>query len=894
VFDNLIYANTSVGISAGGNTVGTQGIRIINNTVYGHVTGVIVGTHGSQAVNTWLINNIIAASTEASIDVNAASRCSYVAAYNLITDPYSRTTSSDPTDLLVPSPFPNPAGPDGILGGAGFADDDFSLPQRAAGQAVDSPAVDAGAGDAVAFGLDQASTRSDGASDTGRVDLGFHTGNANAVTFSAVPLPLTVLYVRKSGDDENTGGTPSEALRSITRATQLATANTTIIVGPGTYLENYVGPGSLTPSGPVRFTADSTGDLTGDPAGPVLVDAQQADNGFLITGRCSTVIEGFLVRNAAYAGIELDSANDCVIKNNVVFSNYLRGIDVSNSDRSQVVNNLVYANGGGGIAVQGENGSQRVAIRNNTIYRSGADAIGIGLEGDPSTGARVEYNIMHENGLNYGRKAVEVGSRSLSGYVARYNINTDRYGTGTPQPVTDIADDPQFVAPDGADGVLGGDGFADDDFHLSQVAAGQLVTSAAVDYGAVTAKSLGLDKLSTRTDGAPDSGRVDLGYHYPLQRVDTLFVSPQGSDTNSGFAEAVPLRTIRTALGQATAGMEVRLASGYYAESGLRPAAGVSVIGSGDAPAQVDAGGASTAFDVQQPNVSIINVAVTGASSAGVRVQADGFELVASRAFSNLGKGIYVLSGQNTILFNNLVYLNGSTGVIVGSSTAAAGNASIVQNTIYGNGVYGITVGLGDPAPPPSTGAAIVNNVLAANGHGLAVGAGSLSGLIVSHNCNSNGYVGLTKPPLDISSAPLLVDSSGAAAGTNGSGSLDGGLFLSQRDAGQPADSPCVDVGLALAANLGLADASTRTDGAPDRGQVDIGYHTGLPEMDAVSVSELVRTCTESCNAPTPTATNTSTPGGGGGGCSISQPGSGGSLLWLLVPAAVVVWRRRR
>ena len=49
---------------------------------------------------------------------------------------------------------------------------------------------------------------------------------------------------------------------------------------------------------------------------------------------------------------------------------------------------------------------------------------------------------------------------------------------------------------------------------------------------------------------------------------------------------------------------------------------------------------------------------------------------------------------------------------------------------------------------------------------------------------------------------------------------------------------------------------------------------------------------------PTSTATRTSAAPSGGGadhdGCSISQPGSGGSLLWLLVPAAIVVWRRRR
>jgi MYXO-CTERM domain-containing protein len=29
-------------------------------------------------------------------------------------------------------------------------------------------------------------------------------------------------------------------------------------------------------------------------------------------------------------------------------------------------------------------------------------------------------------------------------------------------------------------------------------------------------------------------------------------------------------------------------------------------------------------------------------------------------------------------------------------------------------------------------------------------------------------------------------------------------------------------------------------------------------------------------------------------GCNMSQPGPGGALLWLLVPAALLVYRRRR
>jgi hypothetical protein len=55
-----------------------------------------------------------------------------------------------------------------------FVGSSLNLSQTAAGQAVDSPCVDAGSGSAVALGLDKLSTRSDSTGDTGTVDMGFH------------------------------------------------------------------------------------------------------------------------------------------------------------------------------------------------------------------------------------------------------------------------------------------------------------------------------------------------------------------------------------------------------------------------------------------------------------------------------------------------------------------------------------------------------------------------------------------------------------------------------------------------------------------------------------------------------------------------------------------------
>jgi len=49
--------------------------------------------------------------------------------------------------------------------------------------------------------------------------------------------------------------------------------------------------------------------------------------------------------------------------------------------------------------------------------------------------------------------------------------------------------------------------------------------------------------------------------------------------------------------------------------------------------------------------------------------------------------------------------------------------------------------------------------------------------------------------------------------------------YLSQTAAGQPTQSPCVDAGSAFASDLGLIGYTTRVDGGPDTGIVDMGYH---------------------------------------------------------------------
>lgn len=61
--------------------------------------------------------------------------------------------------------------------------------------------------------------------------------------------------------------------------------------------------------------------------------------------------------------------------------------------------------------------------------------------------------------------------------------------------------------------------FVEDTYYLSQIAAGQAVDSNCVNAGSDWAEVFGLHLKSTRSDGGPDTGLVDMGYHYPMVRT---------------------------------------------------------------------------------------------------------------------------------------------------------------------------------------------------------------------------------------------------------------------------------------------------------------------------------------------------------------------------------------
>jgi len=515
--NNLIYANGEHGIGVGTGDSWALNTAVANNTAYSNGGwGLAVGSSGDDSRGATVVDNIFAGNLQGGITVARQDTAGYVAGFNVNPDGYGPDTPANAYDLNAAPGFVDPAGLDHVLGGDGFADDDFRLREGPEGR---SAAIDAGSTTAERRGM-TGSALASGAADIGVLDIGYHYDTTREQRLD-VQMPFMPLYVRVSGRNGRSGKSPRRAFASVAAAAARARAGVTVVVGPGRYEEGDVHP--VQNGGRVTFLADPGGALTGDPAGPVLLDAGGADTAFVLRNAAFAVVDGFHVRGAAIAGLQVRMGSDhAQVRNNVVFSNLSRGIDVQDAGDVAVLNNLVYANGGG-IQLSG---APRAVVQSNTCYGSAFNGITVGA-GVPAPCALLLYNVVQGSGKN----GIQVGSNSLFseslvGYTSGYNMNADGYGAGTPRPDSDLLLSPGFVQPAGADGVLGGDGFRDDSFCLEQVAAGQLADSPGLDFAPIEVTGSGLEERSTRSDRVPDSGRLDLGFHYATESTDLEWVNP--------------------------------------------------------------------------------------------------------------------------------------------------------------------------------------------------------------------------------------------------------------------------------------------------------------------------------------------------------------------------------
>ncbi len=672
------------------------------------------------------------------------------------------------------------------------------------------------------------------------------------------------LYVRTNGKDSADGLSRVAALRSIaTAARRLDNSGGRIIVGPGVYQEGNISPRLVTAQGLrtelMEFIADTDGSRTGDLAGPVIVDAAGESTGFLLYGQQNIRIDGFEVRHAGDAGIQVRynrgnavGSASITIVNCIVRDSAKRGIDIQDTTDAVIVNNLVYHNGSSGISVGGLiQGSPNAVIAHNTSCANGDGGNGYGIfigEGDRSDVAS-RYATVVSNVLAGNRTAgIKVAPESQDTYGGAFNVNADGFEPTTFPDPTDRETDPLLVNRTGA---------AADDFRLR-------AGSPAVDFGPADAATVH-EGGSTRDDRSADTGIVDAGFHfdntagpYVVPRIPqtSIFVRTTGRNSDDGRTAATALQTIQHAALQARPGNRIIVGGGTYCEGDinlgeqtgtalplLRPIEFVAdADGSltGDAgPVVIDAGaslcggggaaatGVQTGFDILGSSYVVIDgFHVTGGIDSGIQIRAresstgvrgsDNVTVSNSVVFSNPGSGILVRDSANVTIFNNLVYANGTGGIAVGGEMMGSPKARVVNNTVYNNGAHGVVIGNRvDDDPVGSPGALVMNNLLDRNGgRALLVTPRSLKDFTGTANLDGAllGGLGLLAP-------------AGADSHLGGAGFVDDDFHLQQRSAGQSTTSIAVDRSAGIASVMGLAAGSTRTDDAADEGLTDAGFH---------------------------------------------------------------------
>ncbi len=212
-----------------------------------------------------------------------------------------------------------------------------------------------------------------------------------------------------------------------------------------------------------------------------------------------TISGNSLMDNSAGRGGGIHSMSDlATIEHNVIVHNSATG-DPGNdhgggiccaSDSSPTIrNNLIALNfaldHGGGIACTHADASP--TISNNTIVSNYATGSGDGIYCEDACFPTVINCILWGNGDD------------LFNCSATYCCIEDfDAGTGN------VHTDPWFQT-----GFYG-------DYYLSSIAAGQASDSDCINMGSMSAVAAGLSDRTTQTNNAPDTGTVDMGYHYPI------------------------------------------------------------------------------------------------------------------------------------------------------------------------------------------------------------------------------------------------------------------------------------------------------------------------------------------------------------------------------------------
>jgi parallel beta-helix repeat protein len=679
-----------------------------------------------------------------------------------------------------------------------------------------------------------------------------------------------VIYVRASvGDDNNRGNSPDQAMRTIQAAVDSASRGERVVIGPGRYFTNSgdivvnIDGRSGGDESAIEIIGDINGTQTGDAPGAVEVDAAGRPFVFRFTSSSNFVLDSLTITgssgvNAAAIQIRTDS-RDIVVRNCEIVGNGADGVRVETSSGVLLFNNLIRSNQARGIQI-GE-GSVDTRIINNTVAQNNND--GISGSGGNSRNLFLRNNIVYQN----QDRGIDVrDSAAQNGYNADFNVVFQRagitvaYGPEVGPGPNDINLDPLFI----------------NGFRLSQTTAGQRETSVAVDAGDTTTDLQLADSLrprTTKTNLDPDTGPVDIGYHYPgrveppptrtlapgttppeeitpTPPVSSLFYvrADAGDDANAGRSPSTALRTIQAAVDRATAGNEIIVGPGTYLGSvrfrapGGNPESRITLSanpqgdrtgdGPGDVTLDVQAVGTGIFVDAA-PYIVIDGLRIINASAPAVQIRAGstGTEVRNCEIVGNAEDGIRIQDSDEVIVFNNLIYCNLRRGVLVGGAVNGSNGNELINNTIVQNGDRGVFIGNSEFASKDTL---LRNNIVQNNGVAelqvVTSEANSLEGfsndynLIFDETSGTGQYVGADPGPNDILAPAGFVDFAVCA----GLELHDFDYRLAQVSAGESPESLGVDAADPATSPRyveTLLGRTTATNNNLDSQPLDMGYH---------------------------------------------------------------------
>jgi len=187
-------------------------------------------------------------------------------------------------------------------------------------------------------------------------------------SFTTVPagMPPADYYVNgTTGNDNNTGTSPSQAWATIQKAANTLTAGKTVLVYPGTYAEQITTVNAGTSGSPIVYRAyyesgavviNATGKTFGFKSLDAYVTLDGFEvygsnaNGVLISGDATdyNIVKNCKLRNNGADGVKVDGGDYCTIQNCLIYDNATNGIELVGSGEPTTIDNCtIYSNNNG-------------------------------------------------------------------------------------------------------------------------------------------------------------------------------------------------------------------------------------------------------------------------------------------------------------------------------------------------------------------------------------------------------------------------------------------------------------------------------------------------------------------------------------------------------------------